>query len=129
MLDQAEQYFSTRIHSEAWESASAETKAKALATAERQINTLKLRRDVDMVAKQNAIYEQALFLLQLTPYDIERQKAQALGVIGGSIGNANEYSSAEIVRSKMQGLTIAPEAQVLLAEYVSVQRSIGGGLR
>lgn len=125
----ANEYFSTRINSEAWDSAPDTDKTKALATAERQVNTLRLRPDVD-TKKDYAIYEQALFLLEMTSYDRERQRAQALGIIGGSVGDANEYSSAEIVRRKMAGITICPEALSLLGEYLlGTTRMRVGGLR
>lgn len=126
----ANQYFSQRLNSQAWDSASQIDREKALATAERQLNTLRLRPDVDTKLKDYAIYEQALFLLEMTPYDRERQRAQALGIIGGSVGDANEYSSAEIVRRKMVGITISPEALSLLGEYfLGTTRIRAGGLR
>jgi len=39
----ADAYFETRLHSEAWEQASTSDKAKALATAEREIGTMSPR--------------------------------------------------------------------------------------
>jgi hypothetical protein len=128
-MNAADQYFSSRIHSEAWISASEADKTKALATAERQITTLRLRSDIDGQTKNYAIYEQALFLLSLNNYDRERQRVHALGVIGGSVGEANEYSSAEIVRRKMDGITICPEARSFLAEYLEPARVRMGDLR
>lgn len=70
-------------------------------------------------AVKDAQCEQALWLLSLTTYDRERSRAHALGVIGGSIGNANEYSSAEIVKARMRGSRLCPEALDLLRSYLA----------
>ena len=107
-ITEANAYFATRINSDTWDTATDANKTKALATAERQLESFKSR--VDSTRFYYAIYEQALFLLQLTAYDLDRQKAQALGIVGGSVGSANEYSSAEIVGRKMGGITICPDA-------------------
>jgi len=73
---------------------------------------------------KDATCEQALALLSMTTYDRERERAHAAGVIGGSIGDANEYSSAEIVRGKMRGTRLCPEARQLLLPYLAGAVSI-----
>lgn len=75
-------------------------------------------------AVKDAVCEQALALLSMTAYDRERERAHAAGVIGGSIGEANEYSSAEIIRAKMRGARLCPEARQLLLPYLAGAVSI-----
>lgn len=125
-LTAANEYFATRLNSQTWDASSDADKTKALATAERQINTLPLAADLRPDKKAYATHEQALFLLSLTDYERERQRSHVLGVIGGSIGNANEYSSAEIVRRKMSGPAICPEALAFLGIRGSGLTRAGG---
>ena len=51
----ADAYFETRLHSEAWEQASTSDKAKALATAEREIGTLQLHELTPGAVRNEAI--------------------------------------------------------------------------
>lgn len=111
-------YFATRLYSDAWDQASSATRAKALATAERHISTLRLREDVDLRVKAEAIYEQALWLLSATAYQRTREVEMARGIVGGSIGDASEQSSEAIVRRLMSGVQICPEALSLLNDYI-----------
>lgn len=67
----------------------------------------------------DACCEQALFLLSLTEYDRSRNRRHVLGVVGGSVGDANEYSAANIVRAKQQKTVICPEARELLQQYLA----------
>lgn len=121
-LSDANQYFSERLNTGTWDNASDADKTKSLAQAEKQVNTLRLREDVPATAVAEATYEQALFLLSLTAYDQERQRAHALGVIGGSVGDANEYSSAEIVRNNRRRPPISPETLFILEDYLIKHR-------
>lgn len=133
-VPEADTYFATRLHAEAWSSASDADKQKALDMATRQIDRRPLKgernendqanafprypdTEVPQVVK-DATYEQALWLLSLTDYERNRQKQHVLGVIGGSVGDANEYSSAELVRRKMAGTTLCPEALELLRPWL-----------
>jgi hypothetical protein len=115
---EADAYFATRLHSDAWDQADHTTKAKALATAERHINALRLREDADQQARTEAICEQALWLLSATAYQRTREAEMARGIIGGGVGDANEYSSDMIVRKKMAGVQICPEALSRLSEWI-----------
>lgn len=122
-LTAANQYFNTRLNADAWDGATDTNKTKALATAERHLQQYKDR--VDAARFSYAIYEQALFLLQMTDFDRERQRTQVLGIVGGSVGRVSEYSSADIVRQRMSGVTICPEA----LSYLRGPGIKAGGLR
>ncbi|MGE5572940.1 MAG: hypothetical protein ACM3ZU_07990 [Bacteroidota bacterium] len=117
-LAMANGYFLSRLHSEAWDQATLQDREKALVTAERQVKTLRLRDDAPASAVSEAICEQALFLLSATDYQRKREANVVRGVIGGSVGDANEYSSVDIVRRKMAGVQICPEALSILGEYI-----------
>lgn len=67
----------------------------------------------------DAVCEQALFLLSLTDYDRDRLRQHALGVIGGGIGAANEYSDTTLVRRNQAREPICPAARQLLARFVA----------
>lgn len=125
---EADTYFTKRLNSKAWRDAGEADQGAALAQAEREINTLTFTQDPDGQSKDNAIYEQALFLLQMSSYDHERQRMQALGIIGGSVGKANEYSSAEIIRQKMSGVFICPSALSFLNNYIIKGKTRAGCL-
>jgi len=118
----ADAYFETRLHSEAWEQASPTDRVKALATAERQIGTLALRDDVPAGAKSDAVCEQALWLLAATDYQRKRDADMARGIIGRGVGEAHEYSALDVVRRRMGGIQICPEAQSLLGEWLMQYR-------
>lgn len=83
-MNAADQYFSSRIHSEAWDSASEADKARALAQAVRQLEPHKDR--VDTTRFSYAVFEQALWLLQ----GDERSELQQAGVVSMSIGSLSE---------------------------------------
>src|SRR4051812_18433186 len=116
----ADAFFVDALGADAWDTAEAATKAKALVTATRDIDRrgfLGKRAATDQVlqfprcqmtaggwvcddtfpqAVLDATCEQALFLLGMTAYERDRKRQHTLGVIGGSIGSTNEYSSDAI---------------------------------
>jgi hypothetical protein len=132
--EEANTYFASRLHIEAWMRASTCDKGKALDMATRAIDRTPLKgvkasydqanqfpRYPDTTVPQavkDATCEQALWLLSLTEYERHRNRQHAMGIIGGSVGDANEYSSAEIVRRKMQGVALCPEAREFLKPWL-----------
>lgn len=80
----ANSYFQTRLNSQAWENASTTDREKALATAERQLESYKDR--VDTARFYYAVYEQALWLLQ----GDQRGELQQAGVQSMSLGKLSE---------------------------------------
>lgn len=80
----ADQYFQTRLNSQAWETASQGDREKALETAERTLNIYRDR--VDSTRFSYAVYEQALWLLQ----GDQRGELQQAGVQSMSIGKLSE---------------------------------------
>lgn len=117
-LAMANSYFLTRLHTEAWDQATPADREKALATAEKQVRTLRLREDVPASAVNEAICEQALWLLGTSEYDRKRDMAMAKGIVGSSLGSAHEYSELSVVKQKMAGVQICPEALSILGEYI-----------
>jgi len=62
--------------------------------------------------------EQALWLLQQTEYDRARLKDQVNGIIGGSIGAANEYSNPGFVAESRNRRTLCPDAREFLKPWL-----------
>lgn len=77
-------YFSQRLNSQAWDSASQIDREKALATAERQLEPYRDR--VDATRFSYAMYEQAIWLLT----GDKRAELQQAGVIHANIGSLTE---------------------------------------
>lgn len=74
--------------------------------------------DIPQVVK-NACCEQALFLLGLTDYERHRNKQHVLGIVGGSVGSANEYAGQSQAQSNRRTTILCPEARELLRSYLS----------
>lgn len=110
----ADDYFSTRLHAEAWDSADEPTRAKALAQAERQLEPHRDRADTTRFSY--AVYEQALFLLQ----GDERSELQQAGVVSMSVGKLSET-----YKDTGRDPAIAPQAWA----YLRGSSVKGGGLR
>jgi hypothetical protein len=66
----------------------------------------------------SACCEQALFLLGLTDYERHRNKQQVFGVVGGSVGAANEQASESAVTTNRRNTVLCPEARELLRSYL-----------
>ena len=77
-------------------------------------------------AVKAACCEQALFLVGLTAYDRARQKGHAMGVIGGSLGPANEYSAQAFVAQNRKKPVLCPDAKALMGHYIAGAVKIGG---
>jgi hypothetical protein len=132
---EADQYFATRLYADAWTGATELDKQKALETASRQIDRLPLKgRKTDTAqimafprypdtevpqAVKDACCEQALFLLSLTEYERHRNKQHVLGVVGGSVGDANEYAAESLVKANRAGTILCPEARELLRPWLA----------
>ncbi len=84
----ANEYFATRLNTEAWDDASSITKEKALAQAERELEPYKAQ--TSSAKLLSAICEQALWLLQ----GDTRAELQKAGVKVFNIGNVSEQFSA-----------------------------------
>lgn len=134
-LEEANNYFSSRLHSEAWSNATDADKEKALKQATRNIDTLPFRGmplsnnqvlafprkyfvynngNLTLVADKDipkevkyATCEEALYLLQ----NSQRKQLQEEGVTSISIGNLTENYSGTVK-------TISPNAYKLLSKYI-----------
>lgn len=72
-------------------------------------------------AVKDATCEEALFLLELTDADYERQRLQAQGIVGRGAGDGNEYAQQSFVQQRAtgaQGLW-SSTARRLMARYTS----------
>ncbi len=118
-IAEAQNYFNERLNTEAWDLATSENKTKALAQAERDINNVNLTAIPGDVLI-HAICEQAIFLLSLTPADMERRRAIAIGVKFRNVKDAREdyYSRSNIS-------LLATEAEALLTPYIRIHRRMG----
>ncbi len=111
MIDQATEYFGNRLYTEAWDTATTTEKEKALAHAERMIRALEYGTNPPARMMRQAIFEQALFLLETTASDRERIRAQQTGVRFRWVGDAREdYTGAPML--------VAPEAMTVLSKYI-----------
>lgn len=127
-LVQANAYFDTRLHAEAWDSASASDRNKAIATADREISAL-LRYHANASAPvpiyNEAVCEQALWLLRNTEGDLKLIRAIAQGVTSRRVGDAGEtYNEQKAL--KTGGMDISPQAMLLLQPFL-LRRT--GGIR
>jgi len=102
-LQKAEEYFASRLEVDAWDSASDSSKHKALAQAEKQLESYRSR--VSDTRFFYAVCEQALWLLQ----GDKRAELQQAGVMGFSVGNISEQFD-----TKGRRLHIAPGAWIYL---------------
>lgn len=106
----ADAHFETRLHSEAWEQASPTDRVKALATAERQIGTLQLHELTPSNVRNDAICEQAIWLLAASDYHRKLESDLARGLVSRSVGSASEqYTPCAAGR-----IPLAPMALALL---------------
>lgn len=69
-------------------------------------------------AVANAVCEQALYVVQLNAADIRREKRMMQGVIGGSIGDANEYSDQRNVAGRQRESFLCPGAREWLRTWL-----------
>ena len=106
-LEEANQYFTAHLEKETWEAACPKEKAGALATAEAEIKSLPLRPNADPERIQKAIYEQAVFRLQV---DGKRERLQAQGVKAANIA----YGPQENFGALVYGIALAPRAKLFL---------------
>ena len=114
----ADAYFETRLHSEAWEQASPSDKAKALATAERQIGTLQLHELTPGSARNEAICEQAVWLLAASDYQRKLEADLARGLVSRSVGSASEQYTPRAAGR----IPLAPMALALLDGWIQQYR-------
>ncbi len=70
-------------------------------------------------AVKDACCEEALFRLAYTEYELHRERQHALGIVGGSVGRANEYSVQAIVQAKRKGFGLCPDAYELLKPFLA----------
>ena len=102
-LQKAEEYFASRLDADAWDSAGDLSKSKALAQAEKQLESYRSRASNTQFFY--AVCEQALWLLQ----GDKRAELQQAGVMGFSVGNISEQFDTKGRRSH-----IAPGAWIYL---------------
>lgn len=115
MLEEANEYFSNRLWVEEWENANDTLKEKALNHAETQLNLLGVFSNLNLSEdKQNiSIFEQALFLMELSEEDRERMRLQAENVESIDIqgGVREDYKLEE-----GSNIILAPMVRDLLKE-------------
>lgn len=72
-------------------------------------------------AVKDATCEEALYLLSMTAYQKKREREHELGMVGGGIGDANEYAQQTVIQRKATGGRglYSPEARQLLAPYLA----------
>ncbi len=91
-LADANSYFKERLYTDEWDNSNDNKKKAALSQAQREIDDLGISKFFSPEDYQRAIFEQALFLLELGPEDRKRLNLQAQGVqsinISGSISEA-----------------------------------------
>lgn len=88
LLPKADSYFMDRLWADNWDTATDELKRKALATAQNQIDNLKNSNKFGEEEYNKAIFEQTLFLLELTEEDRLRINLQEQGVKSVNISKA-----------------------------------------
>ena len=115
-VSEADEYFAARLYTAEWDAADDATKGKALAQAERDIRSINIAGTPPTLKIRFAICEQALYLLEKTPADRERARAQQAGVNSRGVGDAREDYNGNIQR-------ISPDALQHLQGYV--QRRLG----
>ena len=116
---QANTYFDTRLHAEAWDSASNADKQKALTQAERDIATVQMVKTPPFAIRLAAVCEQALFLLSRTTADLERMRVQQTGVKFRWVGDAREDYTGAYAH-------VCSEAMQFIGPYIQTQRKFGG---
>jgi hypothetical protein len=79
-LSEAERYYSERLWTENWEDANENTRKTALAHAKKDIDNLSSSSKFSTEDYKKAVFEQAIFLLDLGPEDLKRLSLQAQGV-------------------------------------------------
>lgn len=118
-VEQANEYFATRIDAKPWEEADDLTRQAALVTATRRIDMQRLRKtwtgpDDAPQAVKDACCEEALALLSRTDEDKQRRAAQAQGVTSVRIGDVSEtYDLSRRTRDD----ELCATAQQLLAPF------------
>lgn len=106
-------------HASVWAAADTQTRTRALTTATRRIDTVRLLLIESPLqqAIKDACCEEALFLLAMTPEDIERERLMAIGMVGRSAGDANEHAQQSVVQARATGGggLLSPAARGLVA--------------
>ena len=96
LLYKANQYFMNRLWADNWDDASDELKRKSLSTAQTQIDNLKDSNKFSEDEYNKAVFEQTLFLLELTEEDRLRINLQEQGVksvsISGSVSESYDIT-------------------------------------
>ena len=118
-IQQATEYFTTRLNTGAWDATDNLTKTKALAQAERDIATVQMAKNPPVDVLLAAVCEQALFLLNKTAADIERTRIQQTGVKFRWVGDAREDYTGAYAH-------ICSEALQFIGPYIQLQRKFGG---
>lgn len=107
----ANEYFSTRMWTTEWDNADDTLKTKAVETAKNQIDAIDMSQYFSSIEYPKAIYEQALFLLKLTPEDQERLKLQDQGVRNISV--KSNFSETY----QVNGLPVCSFVRELIRKY------------
>ncbi|NQU44863.1 hypothetical protein HQ520_16355 [bacterium] len=112
---EATTYFSTRLGSSDWTAASDADKTAALTTGQWQIESCGVYDFESGItptdAMQEAVCEQALFLLSDQEGQSKRESLQAQGVRSFTVSDFSESLAG------IRGIVIAPRAHIRLSEY------------
>lgn len=88
MLNEAENYFAKRLWTDEWDNADDNKKETALSHAKREIDALSFSQKLDTEDYKKAIFEQTIFLLNLSEEDRKRINLQSQGVTQIDINQA-----------------------------------------
>ena len=110
-LAAANDYFSKRLWTKEWDDSNDEKRKSALAHAQREIDALNCSSKMSREDYEKAIYEQAIFLLNLGPEDRKRLNLQAQGV--QSVNISQSVSETYV----SNGIAYAPTVHHFINKY------------
>jgi hypothetical protein len=122
-IEECTAYADTSLeYADIWGAADEQKRTRALETASRHIDATPLIVIPAIVpdAMKNACCEEALFLLSMSDWDKTRLRENALGLVGQSMGDANEYSQQTVVQNiATKGIgVLSPIAKRMLRPYI-----------
>jgi len=107
----ADTYFLMRLWTSEWDDSNDEKKKAALSHAKREVDSLNFSSKMSREDYNKAVFEQAIFLLNLGPEDRKRLNLKAQGV--QSINISQSVSETYVIN----GIAYAPTVQQLVKKY------------
>lgn len=121
----ADAYFAQTMRNEKWQMLDESKRTAAIAEAGNILSHLPYRRysHPPISNMDNAVYEQAYWMLMQSEEDEERNKAVATGLVSRSVGNASEsYLSSKEQKNApgwYDGIYISPKALLWIQQYLA----------